>query len=249
VSYYLSRFDTIAYQNLGFGNKSETHNRIGEILNINPLTIRNWRDEFDPYFGHRLGWHQVKLRPTLVYMMEALQDMDEPEVKELVMEVLYGGYEQKPENLENLLTIMPVEDTVIQQDTFILRTPTGRKAEDFFIEYFRKNEQPVSGKLIDTRDLGVGYDFKIIADKREYYIKVKGTSEVTGGVLFTTKEWEMAKQNGDSFFLAIVADLNNIPVIKFIQNPAMKLAAKKSIVKVIQINWAISNNEIDKVLA
>jgi len=41
VSYYLSRFDKIAYERLGFGKQQLTHKRIGEILGVNPHTIQN----------------------------------------------------------------------------------------------------------------------------------------------------------------------------------------------------------------
>ena len=55
VSYYLSRFDKEAYQNLGYGKQVPTHKKIGELLEINFHTIRNWRDQFDPLHGHKLG--------------------------------------------------------------------------------------------------------------------------------------------------------------------------------------------------
>ncbi len=53
VSYYLSRFDEEASKYLAYGNQLETHTRIGELLYINPHTVKNWRDEFDPLFEHR----------------------------------------------------------------------------------------------------------------------------------------------------------------------------------------------------
>lgn len=249
VSYYLSRFDKIAYQNLGYGNKSETHAKIGEIMNINPLTIRNWRDEFDPYFGHRLGWHQIQLRPILGNIIEALQYMEEPDVKELVLEILTGNCEQKEESLENLLSVIPSELTASISRDFILRAPTGKKAEEFFIEHFKNNKLPVSGELIDTRDFGVGYDFKIVANEEEYYVEIKGVSEIAGGLLFTNKEWEVANKKGDNFFLVIVSDINNSPVIDFIQNPAKKLIPKKNIIKTMQVNWTVSKIQVNKALS
>jgi hypothetical protein len=69
VSYYLSRFNTTAYQNLGFGNQGETHIKIGQLMNINPHTIKNWRDEFDPVHGHRVGWYQRKMNPSRVNVL------------------------------------------------------------------------------------------------------------------------------------------------------------------------------------
>lgn len=249
VSYYLSRFDKIAYQNLGYGNKSETHARIGEIMNINPPTIRNWRDEFDPYFGHRLGWHQIRLRPVMGSIIEALQYMEESDVKELVLEILNGKYEQNEESLINLLSVIPPESGVSKSREFILRAPTGRKAEEYFIEHFKINKLPRSGELIDTRDFGVGYDFKVIFEENEYYLEIKGIAELGGGVLFTGTEWNVAKQKGDSYFLIIISDINNTPEINFIQNPAKRLSPKISIVRPIQTNWTVSKKQIEKALS
>lgn len=28
-------------------------------MHINPPTVRNWCDEFDPHFGHRTGWYEI----------------------------------------------------------------------------------------------------------------------------------------------------------------------------------------------
>lgn len=61
VSYYLSRFDKIAYEHLGFGKQQPTHKRIGEILGVKPHTVQNWRDQFDPIHGNRKGWHQREM--------------------------------------------------------------------------------------------------------------------------------------------------------------------------------------------
>ena len=57
--YYLSKFDKIAYEHLGYKTQAETHIAIGEILHVLPNTIKNWRDEFDPVHENtRRGWHQ-----------------------------------------------------------------------------------------------------------------------------------------------------------------------------------------------
>lgn len=61
VAYYLSRFDKIAYEHLGFGKQQLTHKSIGKILGVNPHTIQNWRDQFDPIHGNRKGWYQREM--------------------------------------------------------------------------------------------------------------------------------------------------------------------------------------------
>ena len=74
VSYYLSRFNKVAYEKLGYGNMSNTHNKIGELLSVPPNTIRNWRDEFDPLFGHRAGWYQRPMTQSRLRVVKALEE-------------------------------------------------------------------------------------------------------------------------------------------------------------------------------
>ncbi|MEG4086624.1 hypothetical protein [Microcoleus sp. POL10_C6] len=62
VAYYLSRFDRDGYQKLGFGNMTDTHEKIGSLLGISANTIKNLRDAFDPYHeNRRRGWWQREL--------------------------------------------------------------------------------------------------------------------------------------------------------------------------------------------
>ena len=53
---------------------------------------------------------------------------------------------------------------------------------------------PVAGELIDSRDLGCGYDFEIKSKSYQHFIEVKGLASNIGGLLFTNKEWETAKR-------------------------------------------------------
>jgi len=85
VSYYLSRFDDEAYQNLGFGKQLETHNKIGELLSVNSHTVKNWRDEFDPLFGHRADWYQRPMIPSRLNVSQALELLDEFNARNIVI--------------------------------------------------------------------------------------------------------------------------------------------------------------------
>ena len=48
VAYYLSKFDQTAYKHLGLGSVTATHQKIGRALGINPNSIKNTQNEFDP---------------------------------------------------------------------------------------------------------------------------------------------------------------------------------------------------------
>jgi hypothetical protein len=244
VSYYLSRFDEEAYKNLGYGNHLETHNKIGELLSVNPNTVKNWRDEFDPLFGYRMGWHQRPMNPSRIRVALALENLNEFQIRGIVKDILSGKINQEPDEEEQLLLIASDKERGNSTQKFILRAPTGKAAEEYFQRYYSENKKPVDGKLVDCRDLDVGYDFRIETLTENYYVEIKGMSELTGGVLLTDKEWTVAKMEEEKYFLCIISNLNENPVIKFIQNPALKLNPKKNIYTSIQINWSLSQDQI-----
>lgn len=62
VAYYLSKANMVGVKLLGYRRFSEAFNDIALLLNQKPSTIKNMRDEFDPYFDNgRKGWHQRSL--------------------------------------------------------------------------------------------------------------------------------------------------------------------------------------------
>jgi hypothetical protein len=244
VSYYLSRFDNIAYLNLAFGNQEETHIKIGEILSVKPNTVKNWRDEFDPLFGHRAGWYQRPMNPTRIRVAQALENLDESQIKSIVDDILNGKIQEDPYLEKQLLTIASDGKKENSVHKFILRAPTGKIAEEFFIRYFNENQKPVTGILIDCRDLGVGYDFRIENNIKHYFVEVKGISDMSGGILFTDKEWTTAKEKSANYFLCIISNISKLPKIVFIQNPYKRLNPKKNIYTTIQINWSVTENQL-----
>jgi hypothetical protein len=244
VSYYLSRFDKEAYQNLGYGKQLPTHKKIGELLNIKPTTVQNWRDEFDPLFEHRAGWHQRPMNPSRIKVSQALENLDELEVRNIAIDILSGKIKEEPDAEAQLLSIASEETKGKTTQTFILRAPTGKAAEEFYLKHFAENKKPVAGELFDCRDLGVGYDFRIENKDKKYFVEVKGLSEISGGVLFTNKEWSVAKNEKDNYFLCIISNLREQPQIVFIQNPFEKLNPKRNIYTTIQISWSVTENQL-----
>ena len=244
VSYYLARFDKKAYKNLGYGNQRETHKKIGELLDVKQQTIQNWRDEFDPLFGHRAGWYQREMNPSRTNVALALENLDEPEIRAIVEDILSGEIQNDSENSNILTSITDDNSKELKKSTFILRGPTGTKAEQFFIEYHRNNNLPLKGELTDTRDFGCGYDFEIISETSRHFIEVKGLTNNIGGILFTNKEWEMAKQEREKYTVCLVSNINESPEISFINDTFTKLNPKKNIIQTVQVQWSVSNNAL-----
>ena len=246
VSYYLSRFDEVAYQKLGFGNMLETHNKIGELLSVKPHPVKNWRDEFDPLFGHRVGWHQKPMNPSRIRVAQALEGLDECQIRSIVKDILSGKIKEEPDEEQQLISVASNEVKGKSTQKFILRTLTGKGAEEYFQQDFSENKRPVDGELIDCRDHGVGYDFRIETTTQDYFVEVKGLSEFTGGLLLTSKEWAKAIEHGDNYFLCVVSNLNEMAKIVFIQNPARKLNPKRNIYTAIQISYSITQGQLNE---
>ncbi len=243
VSYNLARFNEIAYQNLGFGNQKETHKKIGDLLSVKPQTVQNWRDEFDPLFGHLADWYQRPMSPSRAKVAQVLEHLDELQIRGIVKDILSEKMNDESDEVELLLAIASDKTNNKSKRNFILRTPTGKAAEEYFQKYYFENKKPIVGNLIDYRDWGVGYDFRIETLTEKYFVEVKGMSELTGGVLLTDKEWTVAQMEEENYFLCIISNLNEKPELKFIQNPAHKLNPKKNIYTSIRINWSLSQNE------
>lgn len=245
VAFYLSKFDKQALQNLGFKNNSEAFEKTAEILGVKKNYVKFRRDEFDPaVHPWRRGW----IRPMdrrIIKAIEALQDLDETDLREIVQQILTNENYRKSEEIQKITSLFSDETTEkIAVGKYILRSPTGRKAEEYFIKHFENYKKPVVGNLIDCRDLGVGYDFRIETNDKNYFVEIKGISDFSGGVLFTSKEWSTAKMEGDSYFLCVVSNINENPEISFVQNPCKKLNAKKNIRTVVQISWSVSANHL-----
>jgi hypothetical protein len=63
---YLSKFDDKALKELGFDGFMQAYNALGYSIGTKPYSIRNYRDEFDPYFpNQRQGWRNRKLTRVL----------------------------------------------------------------------------------------------------------------------------------------------------------------------------------------
>jgi len=59
VGLYLSKFDDKALTILGFKGFNEAFNTLGYSIGSKPASIKNYRDEFDPFFPNdRKGWHK-----------------------------------------------------------------------------------------------------------------------------------------------------------------------------------------------
>ncbi|MGJ1404480.1 protein NO VEIN domain-containing protein [Sphingobacterium siyangense] len=248
VAYYLSRFDKAALVDLGYKTDREAFLEIAEALDVLPNYIKFRRDEFDVAHPHRRGWHKRPMTISIINTINALQDIDETVLRSIVLDILAEGKEvEVSEDLEQIMAILPDEKKKKQKRAYFPRNITGRKAEELFIEWFKRGQEeiPKGKEFVDMRDYGCGYDFQIIvSDKQVYAIEVKGFLEDEGGILITGKEWETAGRMKTDYYLVLVSNIDKDPVITVINNPYEKLYPKRNLQTVIQVNWTVSSKQI-----
>jgi hypothetical protein len=246
VAYYLSKFDTLAYERLGFTTSTATHAEVGRMLGVNPTSVKNMRDEFDPLHDNpRAGWYQRPLRPSRAKVVESFQNLSEEELRDVVLEILTNPEFVLSDDFSDVVTpIYKREKKRKGKSVFIVRGPTGRKAEEHFIAYHADNGVPEPGELRDTRDHGCGYDFALITADKELQFEVKGLDGDSGGITFTSKEWDTARCNGDNYYLVIVRNVSAEPDFQIIKNPYKVLSPKKSVFTTVQVRWNVSESEL-----
>ncbi len=194
VAYYLSRYNKAALISLNFTNATEAFEKTASILGIKSNYVKFRRDEFDPIHGWRKGWVR-QMDKRIVRAIEALQDLDEPILREIVKGILYDRNYREGEEVRRITSLLTESnDSKGVVGTFVVRAPTGRAAEDYFLKFYERSKLPIAGRLIDCRDFGVGYDFEIHGASGKYFIEVKGISEAFGGILLTSKEWQLAQE-------------------------------------------------------
>ena len=240
VAYYLSRFAPDSYSNLGFPTQKKCHEEIGHVLSVKPSYVKNMRDEFDPiHENSRVGWYQRPLSPSRVRVVELYQNSSEWELRTIVTGILDNLNQKMACSVTDLIDRYNSPKEKTRTTVFVPRNPTGKAAEQFFIEYHLKTCKPVAGQLEDTRDLGCGYDFEIISKNVTYFVEVKGLAGCEGSIGFTSKEWETAQKFQDQYYLVVVFNLAKTPKVLFIPNPSKRLDAEIYMYTTVVTQWGI----------
>ncbi len=244
--YYLSRFDQDAYARFGGDSQSATHKAIAGPLSVPAESIKNRRDEFDPVHDNpRQGWHTREMYTSRKRVIEAFAELSEPELFAIVSSILT----QPAGESAGVIVAQLAADSDEANDgteTFSLRGPTGAKAEAAFIDYHCQTRLPAIGELRDCRYDQCGYDFAIDTKDALIAVEVKGLSGQTGGLSLTGKEWQVAKDMGDLYFLAVVRNVGSQPDVSLIQNPASLLTPAMRVYTTLQVSWTVSQASLSQ---
>jgi hypothetical protein len=204
VAFYLSKFGEEGLEKLGYRSYRQAFNEVGRSLSVKPNSVKNWRDEFDPYYDNkRKGWYQRGIRPSRQKVMLTFDDLSEQALRAVVLDIIKPESRPKIEAelhpaLKEIRDLEEKKKPKKKVD-YIPRGPTGRMAEEFFISSFLAGSTPFEGTLKDRRDDGVGFDFEIIKAASQTLVEIKGLSKQIGGISFTDKEWKVANEAQENY--------------------------------------------------
>lgn len=153
IAFYLSKFDRAAYKHLSYGNMTDTHKKIGNILDVNPNTIKNMRDEFDSVlYNARKGWWQKPLSKTRLQTIEKFNNLSESSLNAIVVNILNNSDLQNEEVIKDILiTIDNNNENLKAKRNYsfsVSRGQTGLAAENYFINNYIGILQNIGLKIV-----------------------------------------------------------------------------------------------------
>jgi hypothetical protein len=228
IGLYLSKFDEDALHELGFDGINQAFNALGYSIGVKPASIKNYRDEFDPYFPNsRKGWHKRTLRDYCKKFLDDFSELNFKDFSELIKSFIIENYE-----IEKIIEKKDKSESVAK------RLITGKSAE----EYFKINYPTINifqdYQLKDTTNLACGFDFKLSLNTNFYCVEVKGLNLNTGSIAMTEKEFYVANELKNKYCLFIVKNFAEKPNHQLFFDPLNSgLAFKKTERQVIQINY------------
>ena len=250
VALYLSKFDELAVQSLGYGSWNQCYQDVESRLEVKGSTIKNMRDSFDPYYPNpRVGWYQRPLLRSRVETIDEFDNLSFASFLKLVQTILLPDRNQA--QLQGVIERMktpstpatsPAKEKAEVGEPTNARGKTGRLAEKYFMELFHAKALPFEGNLIDRRDDGCGYDFLIEGPKIQA-VEVKGLSPIKGNLLFTDREWKTSQTLPDySVFVAFNLAAKKEDWGSKIIESANLVGAVKVEQTVVQTSWRFAPN-------
>ncbi|MEK6925765.1 MAG: DUF3883 domain-containing protein [Nanoarchaeota archaeon] len=231
---YLSKFDTNGLKFLGFDSFTEAFNVIGLALNVQPASVKNYRDEFDPLFPNkRQGWHKRGIREYCKKIYDNFHNLDLANFSTLLKKIIY-----KNQDLDVLMEEVAKKEGD-KESSFAKRLITGQAAEQYFKDNFLSIDLFRGYKIEDTTKIGCGFDFKLIKDEKEDYlsVEVKGLNESKGNIALTNKEYMVANLLSKRYFIFLVKNFKEKPSHKIFRDPTNSLIFNRIENRITQISW------------
>jgi hypothetical protein len=212
IGLYLSKFDNMALNELGFDGFMQAYNTLGYSIGAKPYSIKNYRDEFDPYFpNQRQGWRNRKLREYCKKFLDEFRYLDFAVFTDLIKSFVLQNYD-----VEKIIKNVGKRD---MSESVAKRLITGKAAEEYFKLHYMHIETFAGYELKDTTSLACGFDFKLSLNTDFYCIEVKGLNLNTGSILMTEKEYSIANDLQDRYCLFLVKNFIEKPIHQYVFNP------------------------------
>ncbi len=223
---FLAKFDKAGLTRLGFKSFTEAFNVFGSALGVPPASIKNYRDEFDPFFPNpRRGWHKRELRHHCKDVLDLYRHADLAAFSIRVQS--FFDHESDTERADE------------EDSQFAKRLETGLAAERYFV-----TKQPTLPEFHgwtpeNTTQLGCGYDFRLHRNSHDFLaVEVKGLREPHGSVAMTAKEYHTARRLANRYFLFVVKDFRGTPNHEIFQDPASgRPAFRRTERMVAEVTW------------
>lgn len=231
---YLSKFDFEGLKYLGFDNFTEAFNVIGLAMGVSPMSVKNYRDEFDPLFpNERKGWHKRAIRKYCKDIYDTFHTLNLADFSSLLKDIIY-----KDHDLDVLMEEIAKSEGD-KESSFAKRLITGQAAEQYFKDNFLSIDLFKGYSFEDTTKVGCGFDFKLVAEDRNLYfgVEVKGLNEIKGNIALTNKEHTVAGLLKNRYFIFVVKNFREKPLHNIYQDPLSVMNFKRIENTVTQISW------------
>lgn len=216
---FLSKFDKDGLAYLGFSSFVEAFNAMGYALSARPASIKNYRDEFDPFFGNsRRGWHKRPLREHCRLILARFEHSPIDDVGALLQGFLLSdpSFDRIPDLSSIIATTEPDGSS-----PFARRLITGKAAERYFEDHYKTMPEFSGRTLTDTTSWGCGFDFKLSSSAQDDYfaVEVKGLRAKSGPIQLTDLEHRVSSHLAHRYFLVVVRNFEERPYHTVIGNP------------------------------
>lgn len=231
VGYAMSRLDEKFLEARGYKSWKEAFNKAGEALEVRAASVKNLRDEFDPFHRtRRKGWHKRPLRPSRQRVMGELCELSDEALAELVSRLLGQEDASTEEAIDSLVRPDRRVHNIAE------RLLTGRIAEEYFLAHCLTIIGVPRSGVLDLRDAARGYDFGV-SNNAAQAIEIKGLKARRGPILFTDREWKEAKNRNEDYWLVVVGNLIASPVYRVWRNPAAHLKSTCRYQRTVAATW------------
>jgi hypothetical protein len=236
---FLSKYDEAALDHLGFQSFVEAFNALGFGLGAKPASIKNYRDELDPYFPNkRKGWHKRPLRAHCGSVLNTYGESTITELGDLIKSFLLPDNQRnQPPEVRRALQAQDESG----ETSFAKRLITGRAAEKYFSANYKAVPEFAALSIEDTTQWGCGFDFKLLSPSSADFlaVEVKGLRERGGQIQLTNLEYLMAESLRERYHLFLVRNFADQPFHTVIKNPLRSdLVFSKIERREIRVSWA-----------